>query len=130
MRQAFCDCGRPILAWTKYRRKVIRPKGDHDLCQKCWKAQRDRTRLVTAVPVIPRERAMGERELKTQIVRERALRLKEFDDANPDVGMPPMWWMHVEDAMKALGYTQADVDYESLVGKDVAEHLSRHRVSP
>jgi hypothetical protein len=43
-----------------------------------------------------------------------AKRLKELDDANPDVGFPPMWWMHVDDALAQLQLTKEDVDYEKL----------------
>lgn len=55
------------------------------------------------------------RDHNTALVYERAMRLKAFDDANPDVGFPPMWWMFVDDALKELGLTKEDVNYEYLV---------------
>lgn len=58
-----------------------------------------------------------ERELKTEVVRERARALKIFDDCHPDVGMPPQWWVHVDDALKQLGYSKDDVNYDDLVRK-------------
>lgn len=42
---SICSCGRPIVAWTKFRRKVISPSPDHDLCQRCWKGEQDSSRL-------------------------------------------------------------------------------------
>jgi hypothetical protein len=42
-----CSCGRPIVAFrSKRRHGVVRPKKDHDLCQRCWKAEQDRSRVV------------------------------------------------------------------------------------
>jgi len=42
-----CDCGSPIKArLSKGRHGVKKPGADHDLCQKCWRAARDRNRLV------------------------------------------------------------------------------------
>ena len=44
---SLCQCGRPIKAWQMRtgRRKVKKPSPDHDLCQKCWKASQDRSRM-------------------------------------------------------------------------------------
>ena len=40
----YCSCGRKIaVARSKGRAGVIQSK-NHDLCQKCWKAERDRER--------------------------------------------------------------------------------------
>lgn len=40
-----CDCGRTIKArLSKNRPGIKKPGADHDLCQKCWKASRDRNR--------------------------------------------------------------------------------------
>lgn len=45
-RHACSECGRPVVARrSKGRRGVVRPKGDHDLCQKCWKSHNDRVRV-------------------------------------------------------------------------------------
>ncbi len=37
-----CKCGRPIGAFNRSR--FFRPKADHDLCRRCWRAERDRAR--------------------------------------------------------------------------------------
>ncbi len=44
MRTSCTDCGRPVVAWGRARRSIKAPNPDHDLCQQCWKAQRDRER--------------------------------------------------------------------------------------
>ncbi len=46
-----------------------------------------------------------------------AQRLKAYEEANPEVGFPPMWWMYVDDALAQLGLTKADVDYKKLTGR-------------
>jgi hypothetical protein len=56
---------------------------------------------------------MNERDVA---VRELALAIKAYDDANPEVGFPPLWYMHVDDALERLGLTREDVDYEALTG--------------
>jgi len=42
------ECGRPIVAFVIRRvsagKRKITPTLDHDLCQKCWKAELDRNR--------------------------------------------------------------------------------------
>jgi hypothetical protein len=58
-------------------------------------------------------------------VRQLANALQKYEDANPEVGMPAMWWMHVNRAIEQLGLTKEDVDYVSLVGKDVAKRFNQ-----
>ena len=41
-----CSCGRPIVAFTKFRRSVVSPGQDHHLCQRCWKSEEDRNRRI------------------------------------------------------------------------------------
>jgi hypothetical protein len=45
MRRACTECGRPIVAAHKTRPKRARisaPSKDHDLCMRCWRAERER----------------------------------------------------------------------------------------
>jgi hypothetical protein len=53
-----------------------------------------------------------ERTNNTRIVAEL---IKKVDDLCPDVGMPPWWFMHINDALKLLGYTKEQVNMRSLV---------------
>lgn len=55
------------------------------------------------------------KQLKTTIVRERALRLKEYDDAYPDVGMGGFWFTYVNQALRATGYSEDDVYMDQLI---------------
>lgn len=55
------------------------------------------------------------RKLKTNLVRIEALRIKQYDDAYPDVGMGMSWQMCVEQAFKSLGIDKKDVDFDKLV---------------
>ena len=42
--QAICsECGRPVTVFL-WDGKVRNSMKDHDLCQKCWKAEKDRQR--------------------------------------------------------------------------------------
>jgi hypothetical protein len=47
MRRLLCRCGRKIrVNYSKGRKGVRRPPdGAHDMCSKCWKAERDRMRV-------------------------------------------------------------------------------------
>ena len=38
------ECGRPVTIYNVYKRRMVKPDRDHDLCQRCWKAQSDRNR--------------------------------------------------------------------------------------
>lgn len=51
-------------------------------------------------------------------VRALALQIKAYDDCNPEVGFPALWWMHVDAALARLGLTKADVDYAAIT-KDI-----------
>jgi hypothetical protein len=55
-----------------------------------------------------------ERELRTQIVHERAMRIKDYDDAYPDVGMGMSWGSCVAEAVKQLGYIEEQFDRKKL----------------
>lgn len=47
MKPRTCHCGRKIT--VTYQGKVYIPEDNHhDLCQKCWKAEKDRERIKTA----------------------------------------------------------------------------------
>ena len=61
----------------------------------------------------------------TYAVRILAEQFSKYSDANPEVGFPPMWWMHVNRAIERLGLTKADVDYVSLVGEDIAKRFNQ-----
>ena len=54
------------------------------------------------------------KELQTKLVRETALRLKQFDDAYPDVGMGYSWSHFVQQAMQTLQLSDNDVDMNKL----------------
>lgn len=44
MARRYCNCGRKIVVYkSKGYKGVKQGKDDHDLCQKCWKAFRDKT---------------------------------------------------------------------------------------
>lgn len=48
MRKQCSECGRRVVARrSRHKHGVISPRGDHDLCQRCWKAYRDRVRLLS-----------------------------------------------------------------------------------
>jgi hypothetical protein len=53
------------------------------------------------------------RDLRTNLVLERAQRLKDHDDAYPDVGMGKSWHSCLADAMQQLGYTIDQVNLTS-----------------
>lgn len=53
-------------------------------------------------------------ELKTQLVLERAQRIKLHDDAYPDVGMGMPWWLCLKQAQEELGYKDEDINKEKL----------------
>ena len=40
----YCDCGRKALAFFPHRRTYGADHA-HQLCQQCWRAERDRTRV-------------------------------------------------------------------------------------
>ena len=43
MARRYCECGRKIVVFrSKGFKGVKQGKSDHELCQKCWKAERDR----------------------------------------------------------------------------------------
>jgi hypothetical protein len=52
------------------------------------------------------------RELRTKLVLERAQRIKDYDDAYPDVGMGMSWESCVADAMKQLGYARDQLNLD------------------
>lgn len=43
MARRYCECGRKVVVRrSKNRGGVKQGKDDHELCQKCWKAERDK----------------------------------------------------------------------------------------
>lgn len=52
---------------------------------------------------------------KTKAVLAKAQELKQFDDANPEVGMPPTWQMYIDDALKILNLSKDEVNYRKLI---------------
>jgi hypothetical protein len=43
MARRYCECGRKIVVFKcKGFKGVKQGKADHELCQKCWKAERDK----------------------------------------------------------------------------------------
>ena len=45
------ECDRPIVAFRRGRHSVFSPGPDHDLCQRCWKSETDRSRRVEPVEI-------------------------------------------------------------------------------
>ena len=46
----FCiECSRPVIVLRPNWGGVQKPRADHDLCQKCWKAEQDRQRVRISV---------------------------------------------------------------------------------
>lgn len=42
MARKYCECGRKIVVWrNKGFKGVKQAKDDHELCQQCWKRDRD-----------------------------------------------------------------------------------------
>lgn len=52
---------------------------------------------------------------KDTAVLKLARALKRYEENNPEVGMPPMNWMHIDNALAQLGLTKKDVNYDKLV---------------
>jgi hypothetical protein len=52
------------------------------------------------------------KDLRTNLVLERAQRIQDFDDAYPDAGMGMSWGSCVADAMKQLGYTRDQLNLD------------------
>jgi len=51
---------------------------------------------------------------KNNVVRVVAAKIKELDDAYPDVGWGKSWISCVDGALAELGWKRSDVDYEAL----------------
>lgn len=55
------------------------------------------------------------RKLRTELIMEVAIRMKAYDDAHPEIGMPPQWKSYVLDALKYKGFKEEDVDMDQLL---------------
>lgn len=55
------------------------------------------------------------KKLKTRLVYIEALRIKQYDDAYPDVGMGMSWNACVYEALKKLKIKKEDINIDELI---------------
>lgn len=60
-RDRVCACGEPIVIVNVGKDRGVRYLKDHDMCRRCWRAQKDREQAALSRPRVDRETAVREK---------------------------------------------------------------------